>query len=318
MNAFKNYLSQMVERYDGDGQNDMPGLKIPIKYWEIMNEPTMQGGSTGGMGEELKFFVGTPAEYVDILKASYQTIKAADPEAKVLHAGMAGMNQNFQDFWDQVFALNIGDYFDIANIHTISTDEYREDLYAIKFKAFLEKYNLGDKPIWITEVQFGSLTEKPENIDEFDRLMARATIFSLAQGADKLFYIENWFYWDNVFEEKKTEDEGEKKEFIKDVDTSNQTHQVYLNLVDKINSYDRIETIKEEYTEGDNESDGAQTIIGQYKFIAGNQTIYVFWGDYDLPEEITGEVTVTDIYGQAQLMDASRIVLTDSPIFVEI
>ncbi|MFH2105162.1 MAG: hypothetical protein ABII72_02905, partial [Parcubacteria group bacterium] len=68
MTAYTDFLAKVVERYDGDGEDDMPGLEIPLKYWEIMNEPSMQGGQTGGAGEELKFFVGTSQEYLDILK----------------------------------------------------------------------------------------------------------------------------------------------------------------------------------------------------------------------------------------------------------
>ena len=35
LEAYKNWLSAMVERYNGNGEKDMPGLCYPIKYWEI-------------------------------------------------------------------------------------------------------------------------------------------------------------------------------------------------------------------------------------------------------------------------------------------
>jgi len=159
MNAYTGFVEKVIERYDGDGNDDMPGLKTPIKYWEIMNEPEMQGGMGGGAGEDLKFFVGTSQEYLDILKSSYEAIKKADGEAKVVHAGMAGMQQNFQDFWTPIFAGGAGNYFDIANIHTINTDESREDMFVTKFKEYLAGFGIKDKPIWVTEVQFGDLME---------------------------------------------------------------------------------------------------------------------------------------------------------------
>jgi hypothetical protein len=40
--AYKSFINQLVERYDGDGINDMPGLHVPIKHWEVSNEPSMQ------------------------------------------------------------------------------------------------------------------------------------------------------------------------------------------------------------------------------------------------------------------------------------
>ena len=39
MDDYKNFLVKLVDRYDGDGSNDMPGLTKPIKYWDVMNEP---------------------------------------------------------------------------------------------------------------------------------------------------------------------------------------------------------------------------------------------------------------------------------------
>ncbi|MFC1780372.1 hypothetical protein ACFLY9_01620 [Patescibacteria group bacterium] len=310
MGAFKEFLAKAVERYDGDGKEDMPGLEIPVKYWEIMNEPSMQGGTEGGMGEDLKFFVGTSQEYLDILKASYEVIKQADPEAKVVQGGQAGMHDNFVDFWTPVFEGGGANYFDIANIHAISVNESNESLYIIRFKEFLEKYDAEDKPIWVTEVQFGSLMNEPNDLKKFETLMVRASVFSLVQGADKLFYIENWTHWD---------DEGGdmKKKFNSEEFADNSTHKVYLNLVDKINEFDEVVIIKEEYDESERDNEGATSQVGQYKFVNGDRIVYVLWGDESVPSEISGEVLVTDIYGESENINASDLELSDVPVFVE-
>ncbi len=42
MKAYAAFVRALVERYDGDGQDDMPGLKFPIRHWEVGNEPSMQ------------------------------------------------------------------------------------------------------------------------------------------------------------------------------------------------------------------------------------------------------------------------------------
>jgi hypothetical protein len=311
MEAFKEFLAKAVERYDGDGLEDMPGLTVPVKYWEIMNEPSMQGGTEGGMGEDLKFFVGTSQEYLDILKASYEVIKQADPEAKVVQGGQAGMHDDFVDFWTPVFDGGGADYFDIANMHAISINESNESLYIIRFKEFLERYDAEDKPIWVTEVQFGDLTKGPDDLEEFETLMVRASVFSLAQGADKLFYIENWTHWDD-------EDGDMKKKFDSEEFADNSTHKVYLNLVDKVNEFDEIVIIKEEYEESERDHEGASSQVGQYKFVNGDSVVYVLWGDEVVPSEISGKVTVTDIYGDSVNVNAVDIVLSDVPVFVEL
>ena len=41
MDDYKTFLLKLIDRYDGDGSNDMPGLTKPIKYWDIMNEPCL-------------------------------------------------------------------------------------------------------------------------------------------------------------------------------------------------------------------------------------------------------------------------------------
>lgn len=334
MKAYANFLEKVVERYDGDGVDDMPGLKTPIKYWEIMNEPEMQGGQTGGAGEDLKFFVGTSQEYLEILKNSYGAVKKADPEAKVAHAGMAGMQQNFQEFWNPIFAGGAGNYFDIANIHTINTDEQREDMFVTKFKEYLAGFGIKDKPIWVTEVQFGDLMGKPKDLASFEKLMARASVFSLIKGADKLFMIENWTQWDNpdaykkpeVKENPSTDAQGggkPPKEPKPKIDLSqNSTHKVYLTLVKMLNNFDKVEAIKEEVTSGQDrrsqEMGGVSAKVGQYKFTNGGKVLYVLWGQASLPVEIKGTATVTDIYGTSKEIDASGIQLSDSPIFVEL
>jgi len=56
---------------------------------------------------------------------------------------------------------------------------------------------------------------------------------------------------------------------------------------------------------------------GRYRFMVEGKAIYVLWGSGEIPEEITGEVVVTDIYGKETRIDSSAINLTESPIFVE-
>ncbi len=40
---YYDYLYHVVERYDGDGINDMPGLKRPVIYFELGNEVSESG-----------------------------------------------------------------------------------------------------------------------------------------------------------------------------------------------------------------------------------------------------------------------------------
>ena len=55
MEKYLHFLELLVDRYDGDGNNDMPGLSDPITHWEIMNEPEFK-----------MFFNGTEDEFTEI------------------------------------------------------------------------------------------------------------------------------------------------------------------------------------------------------------------------------------------------------------
>ena len=55
MDDYKNFLIKLVDRYDGDGSNDMPGLIKPIKYWDVMNEPEFK-----------MFFKGSKEDFIEI------------------------------------------------------------------------------------------------------------------------------------------------------------------------------------------------------------------------------------------------------------
>ncbi len=72
--GYAEYLRAMVERYDGDGQDDMPGLLYPIRYWEIEAE----WGT---------FWPGTAEEYLELLRLAHRTVKQADPKAQVILQG---------------------------------------------------------------------------------------------------------------------------------------------------------------------------------------------------------------------------------------
>jgi len=280
MTAYSNFVQNLIERYDGDGLNDMPGLEYPIKYWEASNEPGIQGGG-------LDFFKGTPDEYFQILKATYNAVKAADPEAKVLHAGLAGMIT--LDFWKPIFTKGAGNYFDIANVHSIDADN--EDFFVKEMKDFLKNYNL-NKPIWVTEAQYGRGEGPSIGKEEFAKLLVKSFASAFGNGAEKIFYVGLSVPTPGHPDAALIAGWGRK----------NPIYYSFRTLVEKIDYFESVEGLAKD----------------QYKFIVNGKPVYILWGTGSLPDEITGLVKVIDIKGDEKEMEASSIILTDSPIFVEI
>ena len=144
MEKYLSFLSLVVDRYDGDGNNDMPGLTKPVLHWEIMNEP------------EFKiFFSGEEDEFVEIFIASSKLIKAKQKDAVIIMAGAAGMHPDSKRFWSSALP-KIENHFDIANIHHITGPDGRcdKEMWVDEFTELLNKKNI-NKPIWVTEAMTG-------------------------------------------------------------------------------------------------------------------------------------------------------------------
>jgi len=300
MEAYRDFVLKLVERYDGDGSDDMPGLTVPIKHWEVMNEPEFNTG-------ELIFFQGDAADYYDILKTTYEAVKAADPEAYVVQGGMAGMMDIDIEFWQEVFDLGGAEYIDIMNMHSIGHGEH---LNIPAFRQFLDDNGIQGKPVWVTEVQYQQSHQTQDYTNEdFAKILARSYIFALANGVDKLFYV-------NIkmpptsggggppFDERSAliTDSGEKSALF-------YAHLTIAEILGEFSKNDTVDILSESI--GDWYIDE-----GQYKFVIDGQTVYALWGSGPLPGEITGEVTVIDITGAETLADASSVILSDSPVFV--
>lgn len=165
---YKKFLSRLVERYDGDGTDDMPGLTMPIKYFEILNEPEMNEPS-------LTFYKGTQEEYVEILNASNEAIKLSCGDCKIVQGGAAGIMSEMISYWDRIFDLGGANYFDIANIHYINFGDLNT-LNVKDFKKLMQEKNI-DKPIWVTEAEYSSESQVEASVEG-----------ALNAGASKIFF----------------------------------------------------------------------------------------------------------------------------------
>ena len=156
MENYKIFLTKLVDRYDGDGKNDMPGLTKPIKHWQIMNEPEFK-----------MFFKGTKEDFVEIFNFSSKLIKSKQKDAVIVMAGAAGMFPENKKYWNSVLP-KIKDNFDIANIHHISTPEggCDKEFWVDEFAALLKSNNI-NKPIWLTEAMTGKCKVLSSYINAF-------------------------------------------------------------------------------------------------------------------------------------------------------
>ncbi len=72
----------LVERYDGDGQDDAPNGAV-VTYWQVSNEVDYDPTAASDEGDYGGCFGHDPAAYAEQLVLAYRAAKAADPRAQV-------------------------------------------------------------------------------------------------------------------------------------------------------------------------------------------------------------------------------------------
>ena len=152
-NVWGNYVHETVTHFKGR-----------VHVWEIWNEPDL-----GQL-----FWSGTPAQYAQLLKVGYQAVKAADPDATVLFAGLAYWSNPsyYVSILDELKALDGAadndHYFDAMSLHLYS------NVYQIRDVATEIQVNMasrvGPHPIWLTETGVPLWDEWPDGTPESLRI----------------------------------------------------------------------------------------------------------------------------------------------------
>lgn len=275
------FVRATVERYDGDGLDDMPGLMNPIKFWQVGNEPRA----------ELSGFA-------DLQRMTFQAIKEACRECTVLIGGAAGFPDNYMLQFNSVYlpilAQLAGQYVDVFDFHWygMAKGDYRlrdavtgEEVYQHVRSVLTANGFPPDLPIWITEMgsysgdpvepKFPFQTERQQASDYLKRF-----VYSLSHGVKKIFpafglmegFIHNDGYFDHtglIYDGRGSNDLG--------LGVRKLGYYTYKLMTEKLEGSDwkNIETIQEQ--------DG----IYIYKFTKQGTPIWVVWNDSSVTKTVT-------------------------------
>jgi len=169
--GWKSLLTQAVERYGpgGDFWAAHPGVPVrPIRAWQIYNEPNF------------KYFVAhpNPAEYGKLVKISQAAIKAVDPGAQIVLAGLfsrpkgaqkngkhVGLNWFATDFLARMYKTNPGikSRFTGVALHPYAIRAAEIPVLVDEFRAVLGANRDAAKGLWITELGWSSQAPSPGN-----------------------------------------------------------------------------------------------------------------------------------------------------------
>lgn len=184
LDAFEAYVRAQVERYDGDGVADMPGLRGPVRHWEVDNEPDLKHrghprGAGRSAGRENDDFCA-PEQYAKVLVAAARGIRAASSEARVLAPGLFAPDRE-SAYLDAVLAMpGARAAIDVASLHTYAEDGGERLVASI----VAVRARLPDVPIWVTETSASSEHDEERQARLVVALVAR----SAEAGASALFW----------------------------------------------------------------------------------------------------------------------------------
>lgn len=172
-NLYAEFVQTVVSRYKGR-----------VNYWEVWNEP------------ENEFYWKPKPEskaYATLLKLTYPVIKKANPEAKVLLAGIVPFGLQFLR---ELAADGVWDSFDILSLHPFvdpfGPEEAQIGSHGIgEVKTLFAQY--GSKPIWATEFGWstGASDRSPHRSGEPEdqaNYLVRGAILMHAAGAERVFW----------------------------------------------------------------------------------------------------------------------------------
>ena len=153
---FADFVHAVVSRYEGR-----------IRFFQIWNEPNLWG--EWGESEP------DAAEYVELLKASYQAAKAANPHAVVVAAGLAPTTErgpnNISDvlYLQRLYFLGAKEYFDILSSMSYGLITGPSDVRigerwtnfprAVLLRDVMETFGDAHKPVWASEYGWMSLPD---------------------------------------------------------------------------------------------------------------------------------------------------------------
>jgi hypothetical protein len=302
---YKAFVRAIVERYDGDGVQDMPGLRSPILHWQVDNEPS----------------VTIKRDFAALQLMTYTSIKEACPSCQVLIGGAA------QPILQRVFETNPvryfnwfssnyepilkelnGNGFDIFDFHWYgkADGDYKKikTIYE-ELKARLKKYNFGSAEIWVTEmgtysgapVVSGPLGAYPSQTegDQAADLLKRY-VLSMSMGIKKVFlafglmegFMGDDGYFDHtglIYNGRGVNDPG--------MGVRKLSYYAYKKMTDTLEGSDwnLIDVIQ------------ANNDIYIYKFLKNGKSIWVCWNDNKTtPQNV--KITLLDNVTNVEITEA--------------
>jgi hypothetical protein len=199
--AWQDFLKAAVARYGPGGiywgtpyqeQYGTGAKPLPIQSWQVWNEPNLT-----------KYFAPQPSanEYARLLEISHAAIRSQDPQATIVLAGLVAYGPTPSwNFLRNVYQVaGAKDNFDVAALHPYSPNLDKFSYALQHFRGAMTQYGDREKPLWLTEVAWGSGPPDQYGINQGlagqDQMLSGS--FQMILNNRRAWNVQRvfWFYW---------------------------------------------------------------------------------------------------------------------------
>ncbi len=177
------FVAKLARRYGPSGEfwKTNKGKDLPIKSWQIWNEPNLDGSWSLEQGPWVQ-------GYVSLLRSTRKALKAVDPTAKIVLGGLCSSRKGAS--WENlraIYAAGGRGLFDIAAVHPFS-QRVASIVKIVDFsRAVMRDYKDTKTPMLLTEISWSSAVGWPvdpaygwELTEQGQATQLRATLTALA------------------------------------------------------------------------------------------------------------------------------------------
>lgn len=301
---FRRFVRTVVTRYCGRHAESLP-LEHPIRHWIFGNE------------FDIPDYKLSPDEYAFWLKAFYEEVKAADPGAQVSPMGYC--NPWYPNFLDRFLSSNnlqgpAYPYFDFFTYHVYPFNDFGDTLWtslngcgdfssmdvaANRIRTCLQKHGV-EVDLWLDETG-ASRVDGAEQAE-----LAIKTVVHGASTGVRRVYLHG--LWDLTIPPDKNINncwgvlENTPSGQVPVRKPSFTAYQTMLRLIGR--------------------NEGVHCLApGRYQAtLPGGKSVYILWSEpakEGKPEFLKGNIRVTTLQNQQETIDATGLVLTKHPVFIE-
>ncbi|MBD2101105.1 hypothetical protein H6F94_09465 [Leptolyngbya sp. FACHB-261] len=166
--------------------------KGKIRYYEIWNEPNLKG-----------FYTGSIDKMLELSREAYLVLKAVDPAIVVVSPSATLPNRSSAQagiggprWLEQYLAKGGGNYADVIGFHFYTGQlELESSLVPLvrQVQTIMARHGQSRKPLWDTELGFGSLEDGLLSDEVGRAYVARSCLVHWALGVSRFY----WYAWDN-------------------------------------------------------------------------------------------------------------------------